>query len=259
MNGTSLLDTIQRSSFIFAGTVTAPTGSSLRVLPARPGLAVVLFERGFLINPMLGKLDGRPITVRLAQEGAGASAVRSGQRLLFFTTAWVHGEQIAVSELARLPADEKTEQEVTQILASLPEHHLRERIAAAVLIVRGVVSKIERAADVPEPISEHAARWMRAWIEVAEVLKGVLSPADIPGIAAKGTVALFFPGSGDRAYRDIPRPKHHQSGVFLLHPGRPPLPKEALVALDPADIQSDNQLATVRRLLGESAGSTPPR
>src|SRR5947208_2819384 len=107
MSETTILDTIQRASFIFAGTVTASTGSSLRALPARPGLAVVRFERGFLVNPVLGKLEGRPITVRLAQEGTGASAVRSGHRLLFFTTAWVHDEQIAVTELARLPADEK--------------------------------------------------------------------------------------------------------------------------------------------------------
>ena len=168
---------VLRSSFIFTGTITAPGRSSLRVLTSRPGLAVARLDRGFLINPVLGNLDGRPITVRLAQEGAGA--VRAGDRVVFFATAWVHGEEIAVAELARLPADEKTEQEVARAVAMLPELHLSQRIAAAALIVQGTVTEIARATDIPRTGSEHDPAWLRASIDVQTVLKGeiVQSPA----------------------------------------------------------------------------------
>ncbi len=264
MSETATSDLAQRASFIFAGTVTGPGRSALKVLAPYPGLAVVRFERGFRVNPVLGKLDGRPITVRLAQQGAGAGAVRSGQKLLFFATAWVHGEEIAVSEIARLPADVKTEEEVARIMASLPARHLADRIATAVLILQGVVGKVERAAEVAEYITEHAAKWMRASIEASEILKGALptpaAPAPARGprrSAAKGTVVLFFPSSGARAYVNFPRPQSGQHGVFLLHAGQPPLPEGALIAPDLADIQPDSQLATIRRLLGR--GPTPPR
>ncbi len=251
MDETTLLDLIRRASFIFAGTVTASTGSSLRAVPPRPGLAVVRFERGLLVNPMLGKLDGRPITVRLAQEGAGASAARSGERLLLFTTAWVHDEQIAVNELARLPADKKTEQEVARIVASLPQRHLSERIASAVLIVHGTVTKISRADDIPRTGSEHDPFWMRAEIEVKAVLKG--------DAAAGRTVELVFPGSRDRAFRDVPRPAERQSAVFLLHQAAKALPAKSLIAPDPADIRPEGELETVRQLLRAPTGPTTPR
>lgn len=263
MNENAILETIRHASFIFAGTVTAATGSSLQVLPVRPGLAVVRFERGFLVNPMLGKPDelkGRPITVRLAREGAGASAVRSGERLLFFTTAWVHAEQVAVNELARLPADENTEQQVAKIVASLPQRHLSERVASAVLIVHGTVGKLSRATDIPGTGTEHDPGWMRAPIEAREVLKGKAVSPPAPGRGRKpATVVLLFPGSRDRAFRDVPRPSSGQSAVFLLHQAPSILPAGSLIAPDPADIQPENELATIRRLLSNPDGPTTSR
>ena len=121
MSGSAIAEFVRESSFIFAGTVTSVGQSSLSVLPARAGLAVVRFDRGFLVNPVLGNLAGRPITVRLAQAAAGASAVRPGQQLVFFTAAWVHGTEIAVGELGRLSANADTEEEVARAVAALPE------------------------------------------------------------------------------------------------------------------------------------------
>jgi hypothetical protein len=244
---------VLRSSFIFTGTITAPGRSSLRVLTSRPGLAVARLERGFLINPVLGNLDGRPITVRLAQEGAGA--VRAGDRLVFFATAWVHGEEIAVAELARLPADAKTEQEVARAVAKLPELHLSQRIAAAALIVQGTVTEIARATNIPRTGSEHDPAWMRASIEVQTVLKGEI--AQSPARRKSASVTLLFPGSRDIAFKDVPRPAKGQKAVFLLHRGGSPVPASEHVAPDPADIQPTSALPTVRRLIG-GRGSAPP-
>jgi hypothetical protein len=245
---------VQSSSFVFAGTVTSPGQSSLPVLEARPGIAIVRFDRDFLVNPVLGELGGRPITVKLAQGGVGAGAVREGQQFIFFATAWVHGKEIAVTEVSRLPADDKTEEEVTRAVAALPELHLTERVASAAFVVYGVVTEIQRATDVPGTASEHDPAWMRASIEVREVLKGGDNQA---GDGKQAHASLLFPGSGDIAFRNAPRVSVGQEAVFLLHRGAGRLPQADLIAPDPADVQPVEALPTIRRLIGGS--STPPQ
>jgi hypothetical protein len=251
MSESAILGWAERATFIFAGTVTGPGQSALRVLPSRPGLAVVRLDRAFLVNKVLGKLDGRPITVQLLPGADAKTPLHKGQKLIFFATGWVHGEQAAVTEFARLSADTKTEQEVEHAVALLPELHLSRRIASAVLIVHGTVSNIERATDAPRTASEHDPMWMRAVIAVKEVLKG-----KVAGEGANAIALLLFPGSRDIAFRTTPRPSQGQDAVFLLHSVSGQLPTNAHIAPDPADIQPHAQLATVKRLI---EGANPPR
>jgi hypothetical protein len=89
--------------------------------------------------------------------------------------------------------------------------------------------------------------WMRAEIKVIEVLKGAGITA---GARKTGTVVLLFPGSGDVAFRNVPRLSLKQEAVFLLHTGVGPLAKaEAHIAPDPADVQPPSQVTAIRRLL----------
>jgi len=249
MDTTSVNNLVEHASFVFAGTVTSLGASSLRALPARSNQAVVRLEKGFLINPVLGNLVGRPITVQLASQAGVSAALKRGERLIFFATAWVHGEEIAVTELARLADNEENQQEVARIVESLPQRHLSERINSAMLIVHGKVSRIARASDVPRTGSEHDPYWMRAAIEVIEILKGSAGGQKVKTT----TVDLLFPGSGDMAFRNVPRPSLHQEAVFLLHRGSGKIiPESAHVAPDPADIQPPSQVAAIRGLLGQS-------
>jgi hypothetical protein len=247
MDTTSVNTLVERASFVFAGTVTWLDASSLRALPARSNQAVVRFDRGFLINPVLGNLTGRPITVQLVSQAVESIPLKRGVRLIFFATAWVHGEEIAVTELARLADNEENQQEVSRIVESLPQRHLSERINSAVLIVHGKVIRIARASDLPRTGSEHDPYWMRAVIEVIEILKGSAG-----GPKAKtATVDLLFPGSGDIAFKNVPRPSLHQESIFLLHHGSGKIiPESAHIAPDPADIQPPSQVAAIRGLLG---------
>lgn len=252
MSAPGIAELVQRSSFIFAGTVQQVGRSSLRVLPPRPDLAVVKFEHGFLVNVVLGKLDGRPITVKLGQAFAAADTAQTERRFVFFTTAWVHGEEIAVSELGRLEADKKTEEEVAQAVAMLPELHLNQRIASAVLIVHGTVADIARATNAPRTGSEHDPFWQSAVIEVRDVLKGKL--ATQPAKSRRGRAILLFPGTRDLAFRDTPRPRVGQEAVFLLHEAAAPLPPDAHVAPDPADIQPPGSITKIRSIVDASGG-----
>jgi hypothetical protein len=243
-----------RSSFIFSGTIAARGRTMLKVLQSRPDLIVARFDKALRVNPMLGPLEGKPITVLLSK----GSSVEPGQHLLFFAESWVHGAHIAVREHAHLPADDKTETEVIRMIASLPERHLQERVASAILIVQAVVREVTRATEIREPITEHAAEWMRAMIEAHEVLKGTL-PGQPPGnpqararreAAVKAPLTLYFPQGLDKAWRNWPKLKPEQSAVFLLHAPRPPVPSTAFIAPDPADVQPDSAADTIRRLLG---------
>lgn len=247
MADTSLLDAVERASMIFAGTVTKATGSSLSVLRARPGMAVVRLRRSLFQDPVLGDLEGRPVTVRLAEQGLGDRAVKPGEQLLFFATAWVHADEIAVAELGRLPDSDENQKEVVQLVESLPERHLAARVAAAAVIVQATVAKVA-SANVGHTGTEHDPFWMRAELKVSEVLKG-----EVKGRGQ--TVVLFFPGSRDHAFRDVPRPEPRQVAVFLLHEPQSPLPAPAYVAPDPADLQPTDELSRVRKLVDTSDGS----
>ena len=111
------------------------------------GLAIVRFDRGFLTNQVLGDLAGRPITVRIAETCVQYPVV--DQRFIVFATACVHGKEIAVTEIGVLPDTKENEVEVARIVASLPQSHLSDRLAAAVIVVHRTVRKIERATEIP--------------------------------------------------------------------------------------------------------------
>lgn len=254
MSASSTADLVLRSSFIFSGTVARLNQSSVKVLATRPGLVIARLDRALRVNPVLGELDGRPITVQLAK----GAEVRAGQRLIFFANSWVHGEEIAVIEVAHVLADAKAEQEVVDTVAALPQQHLAGRVASATVIVLGTVTELA-AAGIVEPISEHAPGWMRAVIEVQETLKG-----NVPAIAPRGRanqtkerMTLLFPESPDTPWRKYPKPVLHHHAIFLLHPTTlPGLPAATLMLTDPADLQPIGEANTIRGLV-KSPNRTP--
>src|SRR5271166_3335692 len=101
-------DFVQRSTFIFSGTVIGLNRSSVKVLKPRPTFALVRFQEAFRVNPVLGNLRGRSITVQLAK----GAQVEQGQQLIFFANSWVHGDEIAVIETGHVAANSDSEQEV---------------------------------------------------------------------------------------------------------------------------------------------------
>ena len=246
MNTPSTQELVSISTFIFLGTVGQLNRSSLRAVLDRPGLAIVKFERGFRVNPMLGGLVGRPITVQLAKGGE----VRAGQKLIFFANSWVHAEEIAVTELAHVPANEKSEKEVSEAISALPTQQLQERLASAILVVLGTVLEIEPA-GVFEPISEHAPGWMRATVEVRDTLKGdAAAPKGRGSAQKKGHTTFLFPESTDTVWRRYPKLKTGEEAIFLVHASTVAgLPSATPILGDLADVQPANALANVRTLL----------
>jgi hypothetical protein len=248
-----MVDLVQAATFIFTGTVSAVSASALPVVPNGPDVVVARFERALQVNPMLGDLTGQPITIRLAR----GSKLGFGERWIFFANSWIHGETVAVTEVAHLPADKVTEDAVTSAMRSLPERHLQERVASASLIVLATVRRVA-AAGIREPATEHAADWQRASLEVESVLKGELPEATGGARRSRQSRALdvVFPASLDKAWREWPKLTNGQSAIFLLRPATVPrLPPDNLVAPDPADVQPPSEAQAISALV---RGAKPP-
>lgn len=111
---------------------------------------------------------------------------------------------------------------------------LRERLAAADIVVSGRITGVR---DVPVPklgITEHDPLWREATLSVSATHKGARVPK---------TVRVRFPGSTDVAWATAPKLQRGQKGVFLLKRDG-----AVFTALHPADVQPPDEVDAVRSL-----------
>lgn len=234
---------VDRASFIFVGKILARGRSSVRDLSPRPELAIAELELPLRVDPVLGDPTGQPITV-LPAPGADIAV---GRRLIFFANSWVHAEAIAVVALANLAAKGKLEQQVKDAVNDLPRRRLAERVARAKLIAHAVVGGVQPASEVREPLSEHSPRWRMARLRVQDVLKGELPRQR----GQTRTVSVYFPGSDDVAYWDVPKLREGEEAVYLLHEPPEQLPRDAFVLPDSLDVQPVQRKAAIGRVVAD--------
>ena len=232
---------VSDSRFIFSGTVVELGSSSVPNLPPRSNFALVRIDHPLRSDPALGNLRGKLVTVALHDRGE----LRPAEKVVFFTLDWIQGGGIAVRELAHV--DVVREEEVAKEVARLPERHLANRLADAILVVIADVTEIR-----PTPFDirwRDAPQWAAATLRILKVLRG--QPIQIP--------TALFPTSGRPLWARSPRLKRGQRSIFLLHlpSDWPPLPESgetpllAFTLLDEADVQPESQLALVEKLLGQ--------
>lgn len=233
---------VSDSSLIFSGTVIELGASSVANLPPRDNFAVVSVDNPLRFDPALGDLRRRKITVALLKRGE----LQPDEKAVFFTLDWIQGGGIAVREVAHLPA--RQEDAVAAEVERLPERHLAERLASAMLVVMAEVSEIK-----PTPFdirSRDAPQWATARFRNLEALKG--QPIE--------NMVALFPTSGRPMWARSPRLKRRQRGIFLLHrpPDWPPLPdlgptiiSAVYTLLDQADVQPESQRPLIEKLLSQ--------
>jgi hypothetical protein len=235
----SALEKVTRSSsLIFSGTVVQRGTSTVPSLQPSENLVVVRVDRGLRVDPVLGDLQGKILTMAaLAPE-----SLLPDQKAIFFTNSWIHGRGIAVRELKHLEIRE--EDAVAAVIEQLPQLHLLERLQNAELVVNADVVRIspfeKRSGE------RKVALWAAAELHVKKVLRG----------QARESTVVYFPTAEWPPWTNAPRFKEQQRGVFILHaPRRDATLSEAtledgcLVALDPADFQAISQLQDIENLL----------
>jgi len=233
----SISDLVQASTFIFSGTVLELGASSVPFVPPNEKLITARLDKSLRIDPVLGDLRGKTITVAVGS----AEQFKPGQHVLFLANSWVHGRGIAVREVAHLDLGQADR--VAAAVAELPQRHLLDRLQDAEVVVQGKISKIDPPGF---SLDQHDGRWAAAHLHVAATFKG----------SAPQPAVFYFATAEWPPWNRAPRFEKGQAGVFILHLPPPDtvkedgtLPAGALVALDHADFQDESQAGRIKKIL----------
>jgi hypothetical protein len=233
---------VQQAGFIFAGTVQQLGAATVAHLPAER-TAVVRVDSPVQAPALLQAFVGRDITVELRS----SDELSVGDDVVFLACGWVYGPSIALRELAHWPIGGdliRIRRDVVEATERLADEALRRRLTNAVAVVAGRVAQIaEVPRDEREPERERDPQWIEAVIAVDLVLRGSRDETSVVVLSA---------GSRHVAWRNAPKLRVGQSGVWILHEEMiDELDQEALVLVDPLDSWPLEQLRRIQALLGE--------
>jgi chloramphenicol 3-O-phosphotransferase len=242
----AFVDAVDRSGFIFVGTVKA-IGSSTPTITRTRNSAVVRVDRVIEALPPIGDPTGKNVTVRLRD----SQKLQKDQRAIFFTYLQTAGATLGLVEVMLQPETQATrvETQVKQARQILSDAALTRRLASARMVVVGVFGEPQPTEEARERKGEHDPMWWRGPIKVESFEKGERT---------EGPVSVNFASSDDVVWERSPKPKAGERAIFLLQPqvGRP-IEKQyqirGLFLIDPLDVQPVTELERVRKLIKVSA------
>jgi hypothetical protein len=228
------------ASFIFDGVVERHAASSLSVLAATPGTAIVRVGRVYDAAGDLRDQEGQVVTVVFPSRSLG---VEPGAQRLFFADPFIYGETVGVRAIEILDAEEDVgalSALVQEVTARMEEERLREHLAEADAVFQGVVTDRHEVED-PSPLSEHRPDWWVAVISIIAVLKGNLT----------GELLARYPSSTDVRWYTTPKPAVGQEALFVLHRDGLHYGGTGLAILHPGDVTvvDRSELERHRRLI----------
>lgn len=253
----TIKDLVSSSGLAFTGTVESRGVAGMTGLPADDRTAAVQVEQMLHAPEGLSVPTGSRIIVRMSPD---QPPLDPGERATFFANGLAYGDQLAVAEVGRLPADAgaaRTESlagvvapvsAVQGALAELAQDEVSDHAAQADAVVRGHVSALAEVplADVPHagPPGEHDPQWWIATLQVDLVARG-----DVGRQPDRGTmpVEALYANSLDVQWRDWLKPKAGQGGLWLLH--RSPEERAGLAPFElrhSIDLQPSLQLDLLR-------------
>jgi len=236
MAQTNLEDWVRESNLIFRCTVTRLADVTVKTVPASNNTIVVKVDEIIQAPKSFDYFVGKEVTVYLKD----ATAVKAGDRAIFFTRGWLLGQSAAVQEVGRLKgvSTAAVRKQIAAAGQRLKEKGLRDRIVSAELVVMGKVTDI-RVPVRPRPIGEHDPQWLEAILAVESVLRGDRTLKN---------VGVWFPGSKDIVWAAMPKLTVGQEGIWFLR-------KEgnlaAYTAPDPQDFQPKSQLDLIGWLFSD--------
>jgi hypothetical protein len=249
MANDTVLDLLQRSGISFVATVEQLGAATMNDIPVNDHTAVVVVDRVLHAPPAFAGLAGSHVTVQLADGPLPAV----GDQEAFFANALAFGQSLAVAEVTRLPAAEIAphlgataaatgEQPIADLEAAMKIRRINQHATDADAVIVGTVTKLEKLGE--PALSEHDPDWWAATIEVHHIERGD-APSD--------EVTVAYPNSLDVRWRNSPKPKAGQGGLWLLHRSEGPVAELAPFLLQhPDDYQPVQTLDAIRSARGES-------
>jgi hypothetical protein len=209
------------------------------------GSVAVRIERVLRSTPSLRSFAGQEAIV-ISND---ADALRQSHNPIVFANCVSLGEQFLLREIGHVDATDKTSRQVAEAIRAADERPLRERVAIADLVVEGKVIESRPLERPFPPRSEHDPLWSLARVAVSAVLKG----------RKRSEVEVLYAGSDDRVWFDSPKLHAGVNGILLLfriNEDEAPkdVPQTVYQATNPLDFQPLEQLAEIKRLLGEIGG-----
>ncbi len=254
---------VPEARFVFRGTVKQLPAATSPAIPAPEKAAIVRVDEVIQAPELFSKLAGRDITVYLDRK-----KIAEGEKAIFYATGVHFGKSIAVRAL-----DHHAVEKAPVTLAfhgNDPVKNLKARdtqmhMETADLVLSGTVVAIRQPLE-PTPAaeavaakpvrrrpSEHDPAWHEAVIRVDQVYKGS---------TGSDTVVVRFPSSADIMWREAPKFRVGQRGVFILHrqsqPGATPTrgaaatapaAPEVYTALHPMSFHASERMDLIRPLL----------
>lgn len=242
MSDNDIKDLLRRSALSFVATVEHLGAATVSGVSIGDRTAVARVEYVLHAPPGFASIAGQRVTIELAVDQP-VPAVNDS--LTFFVEGVAFDESLVVREVGRLPVSAimgritgaaNAQGEVFgPLLRQLETDRLREHAAGADAIVVARVAGLERAFG--PVIYEHDPEWWKATLEVYFVKKG-----DITG----NSVVALYPNSIDVRWRQAPKPKASQGGVWLLHATGDDLRAVApYMLLHPEDFQPTQELDAI--------------
>jgi hypothetical protein len=247
----SIKELLASSNLSFTGTVETVGATTVPDVSVNDRTVVVQVGEVLRGPPEVGIPPGSQVTVQLSQE---LPPLNAGDQRTFFTNGWVYGENLAVIEVGRSSVEEAAaptarmaglEASVSPIaaaMAELAQDEVVEHARGADAIVR---ARVVGLSAVPETglAREHDADWWIATLETDLVERG-----ELPGVTGgAGQVAVLYANSIDVQWRESPKPKAGQGGLWLLHRTTGELAGWAPFQLvHPIDLQPSIQLDLLR-------------
>jgi hypothetical protein len=227
---------LERSRFVFRGTVTKLGASNVKLLHPSDKTAVVRVEDVYRGNEATNHLQGREVTV-LLRRVVGDEA---GKTLIFFSNGFLFGENVAVREVERRDPSAQTD----TLLARIPEFELdmgsrplAERVGGAEAVIIGKVVGL-REESRKGFRSEHDPDW---WVATVQVTSSVR------GRKLEGSVEVLFANSRDIAWYESPKFRAGNFGIISLRKEKvADLEKEYYVATHPLDLLPLDRLGEVK-------------
>lgn len=249
MSQESIDELFDQADIVFRGTVRQVGASTMDEVPGSDDTAVVVVDEVLHARAESSGLAGSAVTVVLAE------GVRAGQHLVFFAVAWLFGSGIAVREVGRAPVGRASEARamVRRVADDKARRDLRRHIDDSDLVIAGRVALVRpsAAAAVPgrsRPVTEHDPQWQEAVVEVESVVRGEVHGPQ---------VTILFPGTMDVMWRDVPKHRPGEEGVWLLHGG--PVPTavaetvpDVYAVVHEDDFQPSDRLDEIRRVAAEA-------
>lgn len=232
-------DLMQKSTYVFQGTVERLGAASSRSIRVSPKTAVVRVDRTLHAPATLSDQTGLTITIELTN----SQPIRVGEDAIFFAAEIrVYAESVGVKETGRWTVGEEQIAQISEAVKKLPDQHVQRRASVSDVVIVGKVSEIRPVRPrEPYPMSRRDPDWHEAVIDVQSLEKGSLPEKQ---------VVVVFPMGTHRVWESAPKFQVGQEGVFILHKTQVQLlRRQGYVALDPSDFHAMSQLGRIRGLI----------